>query len=248
MPDAQPQDDEDSSSCLTISATELGRYASFWFCPRCAWIRMRVKPLPWQDFPGIFSSIDRYTKQVVVNHLRREGRLPTWLAEVGGAVQHIDPPHWSKFRATDDATGVTLRGEADALFRLGDGSCAIVDYKTSRHNPDNRSRHRVYRAQLNAYAWIAQRLDFPTVSKLALAYMEPAIDSEALDTDGPVYAEGFALGFRSRVVEVELNPQRLIPPLLRHAARIHALPAPPEARNGCRDCAALEGLLAALTP
>ena len=207
---------------------------------------MRVRPLPWQGFPGIFSSIDRYTKQVILNHLQREGSLPPWLADVGGAVEHIDPPHWSKFRATDDATGATLRGEADAIFRLPGGDCVIVDYKTSRYNPDNRGQHRVYRAQLNAYAWIAARLDFPPVSGLALVYVEPATGGDESNAPELVDAAGFALGFRPRVVEVELAPERLIPPLLRRAAGVHATPAPPEPRNGCRDCAALEGLLSAL--
>ncbi len=231
---------------MTISATELGSYASFGFCARCAWIRLHVRPLPWQGFPGIFSSIDRYTKQVVVNHLQREGRLPPWMAGIGEAVEHLDPPHWSRFKATDEATGVTLRGEVDAVFRLGDGACAIVDYKTSRYNPENRSQHRVYRAQLNAYAWIAQRLDFPPVSRLALAYMEPATTPEATDAADLIDADGFVLGFRPRLVEVELNPRRLMPPLLRQAARIHALTEPPRAREGCRDCAALGGVLEAL--
>ena len=168
------------------------------------------------------------------------------MAGFGDAVEHLDPPHWSKFKVTDGATGVTLRGEADAMFRLADGACAIIDYKTSRYNPDNRSQHRVYRAQLNAYAWIAQRLDFPPVSRLALVYMEPATDPETVDLAGSIDADGFALAFRPRLVEVELNPQRLIPPLLRQAARIHALTELPQAREGCRDCAALDGLLAAL--
>ena len=233
-------------SGLTISATELSNYAGFRFCARCAWIRLHVKPLPWQGFPGIFSSIDRYTKQVIVGHLQREGRLPPWMTGVGDAVEHLDPPHWSRFKATDEATDVTLRGEADAVFRLADGACVIVDYKTSRYNPDNRSQHRVYRAQLNAYAWIAQRLDFPPVSRLALVYMEPATDPETVDIAGSVRADGFFLGFRPRIVEVELNPQRLVPPLLRQAACIHALTEPPQGRGGCRDCAALEGLLVTL--
>ena len=231
---------------MAISATELGSYASFGFCARCAWIRMHVKPLPWQGFPGIFSSIDRYTKLVIVNHLEREGRLPQWLAEVGNAVEHIDPPHWSKFKAEDETTGVTLRGEADAIFRLADGTCAIIDYKTSRYNPDHRSQLRIYRAQLNAYAWISQRLDFPPVSRLALVYMEPATDDDACSDPTAVDASGFALGFRPRTVEVDLDPDRLIPPLLRQAFRIHAMPTPPEPRNNCRDCAALDGLLNAL--
>jgi len=123
----------------------------------------------------------------------------------------------------------------------------IVDYKTSRYNPDNRSQHRVYRAQLNAYAWIARRLEFPPVSGLALLYMEPATGDDAIASTVAIDLEGVALGFRPRLVEVELDPERLIPPLLRRAARIHETPTPPESRDGCRDCAALEGLLAALS-
>ena len=207
---------------------------------------MHVKRLPWQGFPGIFSSIDRYTKQVVLNHLRREHRLPPWMAGIGDSVDHLDPPHWSRFQATDDSTGATLRGEADAIFRLRDGTCAIVDYKTSRYNPDHRSQHRVYRAQLNAYAWIAKRLDFPPVSRLALVYMEPDTGDDAVQAPDAVHAAGFSMDFRPRVVEVDLDTERLIPPLLRQAARIHALAAPPEPRNNCRDCAALEGLLTTL--
>ena len=207
---------------------------------------MHVRTLPWQGFPGIFSSIDRYTKQVIVSHLDREGHLPPWMSGIGEAKAHIDPPHWSKFKATEEKTCVTLRGEADAIFQLNDGTCAIVDYKTSRYNPDSRSQHRVYRAQLNAYAWIAQRLDFPPVSRLALAYMEPATDDDTISSTSPVATDGFALSFRPRLIEVDLDPERLIPPLLRQATRIHEMPAPPEPRNKCRDCAALEGLMTAL--
>ena len=231
---------------LIISATELGSYAGFGFCARCAWIRMHARSLPWQGFPGIFSSIDRYTKQVITGHLQREGELPGWMSGIGEVTGHLDPPHWSKFQAEDERTGATLRGEADAIFRLADGTSAIVDYKTSRYNPGNRSQHRVYRAQLNAYAWIARRLDFPLVSGLALVYMEPATGDDAIASTSPVDSEGIALGFRPRLVEVELDPERLIPPLIRRAARIHEMPKPPEPRDGCRDCAALDGLLRAL--
>lgn len=176
----------------------------------------------------------------------REGCLPSWMAEVGEAVGYLDPPHWSKFKATDEPTGVTLRGEADAMFTLADGACAIVDYKTSRYNPENRGQLRVYRAQLNAYAWISRRLGFPQVSRVALIYMEPASDSETADIPEMVDESGFVLGFRPRVVEVELDPERLIPPLLRQAARTHAMPEPPPPREGCKDCAALDALRDAL--
>lgn len=207
---------------------------------------MRVKRLPWQGFPGIFSSIDRFTKQVILAHMQREGSLPRWLSGIGEATGHFDPPHWSRFHATDYSTGVTLRGEADAVFAFPDGTCAIIDYKTSRYNPDNRSQHRVYRAQLNAYAWIAARLDFPPVSRLALAYMEPATGDEDIQSPEAVNDAGFALSFKPRIVEVDLDPDRHIPPLLRQAARLHALPAPPASRDKCRDCPALDDLLSTL--
>ncbi len=171
---------------------------------------------------------------------------PAFCTDGGDAVGHLDPPHWSRFTATDEATGVTLRGEADAMFSLADGTCAIVDYKTSRYNPKNRGQLRVYRAQLNAYAWISQRLSFPAVSKVALIYMEPASDSETAEIPELVDDSGFVLGFRPRVVEVELAPERLIPPLLRQAARTYAMPEPPPPRNGCKDCAALDALRNAL--
>ena len=34
------------------------------FCPRCFWLQMHYK-LPYQIFPGIFSNIDSYTKNLV---------------------------------------------------------------------------------------------------------------------------------------------------------------------------------------
>ena len=53
-------------SDLRISAKNLGAFALPGFCPRCFWLQLRVENrLPFQIFPGIFSSIDAYTKRVV---------------------------------------------------------------------------------------------------------------------------------------------------------------------------------------
>jgi len=48
---------------LRISAKNLGELARPEFCPRCFWLRAHAKRLPFQIFPGIFSSIDAYTKR-----------------------------------------------------------------------------------------------------------------------------------------------------------------------------------------
>jgi len=51
---------------LRISDKNLGALALPDFCPRCFWIKMKTgNKLPFQIFPGIFSSIDAYTKHVV---------------------------------------------------------------------------------------------------------------------------------------------------------------------------------------
>ena len=240
---------------LIISATQLAGYARAGQCPRCAWVRLHVRPLPYQSFPGIFDSIDRYNKALVEQHFRREGRLPGWLADLGPVAECVKPPHYSRFNTLDPDSGVTLRGEADAIFRLEDGSYAIIDYKTSRYTGPQQGMFNNYRAQLNAYAYIAEQSGIEgeslpgatSVSRLALAYMEPDTEEETvLERPELVDEAGFAMGFRARLVEVELAPDRIIPPLLHRAARMWAEPELPPAGQSCRDCAALAGLLSTL--
>jgi len=230
----------------TISATELGTYARTRFCSRCAWVRLHVKSLPYQSFPGIFSSIDRYNKLIVHNHFDREGHAPSWLAELGEAAEYVNPPHWSSFKALDEETGITLRGEADGIFKLADGSYVIVDYKTSRYNPERPGMFPNYEVQLNAYALIAERLGLSPVSKLALVYMEPATDKEIASEPELVVERGFVMGFHANVVPVELRVASLLPPLLRKARSIWDMDSPPKAVRDCKDCAAVESLLGSL--
>ena len=239
-------EDDEVQAGPTISASELGTYARARFCSRCAWIRLHIKNLPYQSFPGIFSSIDRYNKLIVHNHFDREGHAPPWLAELGEAGEYIDPPHWSSFKALDEETGITLRGEADGIFRLADGSYVIVDYKTSRYNPDRPGMFSNYEVQLNAYALIAERQGLSPVSKLALVYMEPATDKETALEPGLVDDRGFTMGFLAKVVPVQLRQAQLLPPLLRKARGIWDMDAPPPAGRDCKDCAAVVGLFEGL--
>ena len=244
--DPEPPAGPEAADALVISATELGRYAGWGFCPRCAWVRMHVKDLPFQGFPGIFSSIDRYNKLIVRNHFQRESCPPDWLSSLGDAREYVNPPHWSSFKVEDPDSGVTVRGEADAIFRMADGSYAIIDYKTTRYNPSYRSMFQGYRAQLNAYAYIGERAGYSPVSKLALVYMEPATDEETAQEPALVDHHGFSMGFQARLVPVDLAADELVPPLLRRARGIYEMATPPPGRRNCRDCAATQRLLEAL--
>ncbi len=231
---------------LTISGGDLGYFASSRFCRRCAWVRLHVKPLPYQGFPGIFSSIDRYNKLVVNSYFERHGSLPSWLGGLGRVEACINPPHWSAYSILDQQSGVTLRGEADAIFRMSDGSYTIVDYKTSRYTPGQRGMFRNYEVQLNSYAYIGERLDFAPVTGLALAYMEPVTDEETASRPEITGGQGFNLGFQAKIVPVEVKPGRLIPPLLDRALEIFEMERRPPGKPGCKDCQAVQALLEGL--
>ena len=232
---------------VTISATDLGYYASSRFCLHCAWVRLHVKNLPYQSFPGIFSTIDRYNKLIVQSHFDRENALPVWLAELGEAESYVDPPHWSKFKVLDDASGVTLRGEADGVFKMRDGSYTIVDYKTSKFSPAQRAMLRAYQTQLNAYAYIGERLGLSPVRRLALVYMEPQTDEGTANDPGLIDARGFSMGFAATIVDVDLEPEKLIPPLLLRVQSVADMDRPPIRSPECKDCGALDSLISALS-
>ena len=229
---------------IRISAKTLGGLAMPDYCPRCFWIRMRVEGrLPFQILPGIFSTLDSYSKRMIENWFDRHGGPPPWLADIGQIMRSIPPPHHSKFSVVDDDTSIHLTGTPDAVFELGDGSYAIVDYKTARFTAAQDELFPMYEAQLNAYAFIGERHAFSPVSKLALVYTEPIAGDEAVTDDRHVTEDGFILGFRAHILPVEIKPN-LVPALLRMARRILESSTAPAGASDCKECAALEQLLA----
>lgn len=49
-----------------ISGKNLGELNHVAYCERCVWIKLRLQHrLPYQVFPGVFSSIDAYTKRII---------------------------------------------------------------------------------------------------------------------------------------------------------------------------------------
>ena len=104
----------------------------------------------------------------------------------------------------------------------------------------------LYEAQLNAYAFTGERLGMYPVRRLALVYMEPVTDEETAADPQQVDDLGFSMGFKARVVDVELKPDGLIPPLLRKAKEVSSLESPPSGLPGCKDCDAVDELITAL--
>lgn len=225
-----------------ISAKTLGQLALPGCCPRCFWLAMKADRLPFQIFPGIFSAIDSYSKNVVHGWFDRYGKPPSWLEPLGPIRTYRVPPHFTKFSVLDEENSIVLRGTPDGIFLMQDGSYAVVDYKTAKFTAYQDDLFPMYEAQLNAYAYIGERLDVKPVSRLALVYTEPVTGNTATSDDANLTPEGFRMGFRARILEVEIQPG-LVTDLLEKAAGVLRLTSPPAGADGCRDCAAVAGLV-----
>ena len=227
---------------LRISAKNLGTMSLADYCPRCSWFKLKTgNKLPFQIFPGIFSSIDAYTKRVVHGWLDELG-TPAWLEGIGPIIGYIDPPSYHTFQMTIEEYDILLTGAADGILKLADGSIAIIDYKTARYTKHQDELLPMYEAQLNGYALIAEHLEMGRVSKLALMYAEPVTDEDTARTDAVRSEDGFSMPLAVYIHHVPLEPESL-DPLFQLAREIYGLPEAPDRRIGCKDCDKLDRLM-----
>jgi hypothetical protein len=227
----------------TVSAKNLGQLALPSACPRCFWLKAKMGwKSPWSIFPGVFSSIDGFSKRAILAYHERNGHLPPWVAGRWADAVPLPTPHHSRFRMTDIETGITLSGVPDLLLGLGIGRIGILDLKTARFSDHQDVLLPMYVTQLTGYAIIAESLGMGTVSHLGLIYGEPPECDTDEGFDKLVNGDGFVMPFRTTAVPVELD-RGMIPPLLRRAKALLDMAAPPEGRPGCGDCALVDQLV-----
>lgn len=220
----------------------MGELAMPDFCPRCFWIKVRLgNRLPFQMFPGIFSSTDSYTKSVVHGFVHRHGTFPSWLSELGELKGYKPPPRYTRFRVLDKKNDIVLTGVPDGIFVKADGSHLIVDYKTARFTATQDSLLPIYKVQLNSYALIGEGCGFKPVSGLALIYMEPTTGADAAASDLNRRDDGFAMGFTAHIQTVDLD-HSIVYPLLAKVRDTYDSEGPPHGHGGCDDCQAMEKL------
>ena len=229
---------------IRISATNLGELALETFCPRCFWIKLHCQhKMPYSIFPGIFNSIDAYTKKVVDSYFDQQGQVPGWLSQLGDIESYIKPPHHSKFNVDHGETGILLTGTPDAVFRYRDGAHCITDFKTAKYTGTQDKLFPKYEAQLNAYAYIGERYGLSPISSLYLIYMEPSTDVNTAASEEAVTSDGFVMWFVGKVLEVRLEPDEIIHSLLARTREIYEMGTYPEGARGCEDCDKLSDLL-----
>jgi hypothetical protein len=252
---------------IRISGKDLGVLSLPSFCPRCFWVRLHCK-LPFQAFPGVFSpggvplaeaegsleyeasgqdsedicsGIDTYTRKITSLHFRQKAVLPVWFARMGLSGEPVKVPHPSKFNITDPDTNIQLTGLPDEiLFQQDDNSYFILDYKTARRGGCHDALLPIYDVQLNACAYIAERMGFAPVKGLGLLYYEPFTEISSINH--LTLPDGFFMQFISEFHSLDLNPAK-IPPLLKKVRDLHDQPQIPEGRPGCPDCKAINELL-----
>ncbi|MGC8479704.1 MAG: PD-(D/E)XK nuclease family protein [Candidatus Micrarchaeia archaeon] len=169
---------------MRISGKVLGSVSNKEFCERCFWIMMHYK-LPYQIFPGIFSSIDNYTKKLIEEYFYKNKKLPGWLEKVGtvkrvykNTSELIDNKLDEKIKFSIKYKNVLLKGIPNAIFEEKDNRIIIFNYKTARYTEGQDKLLSIYKVQLNAYAYIIEKLELGTVSSLYLVYFEPPEKSD----------------------------------------------------------------------
>ena len=221
---------------MRISAKNLGLLALPDCCPRCFWLRAKLGwKAPWAIMPGIFSSIDGYSKRAILAYFETNGHFPPWIAGRWADARPLPTPHHSTFRLTDPETGIVLTGVPDLILGLPNDKLAILDLKTARYSKHQDFLLPMYQVQLVGYALIAESLGMGTVEALGLVYGEPPANDNNRGLDALVDDRGFSMPFKATAMPIQLD-RALIPPLLRKAKDILEIEKVPEGREGCKEC------------
>ncbi len=236
---------------VRISARDLGQVSLRDFCERCFWFTKKFPLATNHPFaspmPGIVSQADAYFKRTVNTHLQHNGALPSWLVSAlktqspnlpFQSARHINLAKWQVPFFDNQCL---LIGEADAIWEFPDGSWFIADYKMAAMTETQERLRPLYEAQLNAYAYLAQRLQGKTVAGLALIYFEPEHNAQALSDHNLLQrTQGqMMLGFKCTIVPVNLQPSEWVERLCGQVFRILSSPQPPQGRQNCQGCQAL---------
>lgn len=225
---------------MRISAKNLGLLALPDSCPRCFWMRAKLGwKSPWAIMPGIFSSIDGFSKRAILAYFEKNGHFPPWIAGRWAEARPLPTPHHSTFRISDPETGVIMTGVPDLILGLPNDRLAILDLKTARFSDHQDSLLPMYQIQLVGYALIAESLAMGHVEALGLVYGEPPPNDDDTGLDALVDDGGFSMPFKTTAEPIELD-RSLISPLLRKAKTLLEMKTPPEGQEGCKECKMVE--------
>ena len=233
-----------SKKIVRISAKNLGQLKLPDYCPRCFYLKLKLQfSLPWQVFPGIFSTIDSYSKKITWQYYKKHKVVPPWFKPFGKFTGLLKVPHWSKFYVVDEQFNIKLNGMPDDIFIMADGRYFIVDYKTAKFTDTQDELIGMYKVQLNGYAYIFEKLGMGKVGGLGLCYYEPLGNAPVNKLEKVLQENGFVMPFKAHLKKVKLDPGGIVLPLLKEVRKLVDRKKAPGGRDGCKDCEVLEDLV-----
>lgn len=228
---------------IRISTKHLGILALPNYCPRCFWIQLKSQfKLPWQIFPGIFSSIDSYTKKITWDYYEKYKVLPQWFSKLGDFKKPVKIPPRNQFFLLDKNTNVLLTGIPDDIFQMVNGGYFIVDYKTAKFTANQDALLPIYIVQLNGYALIAEKCGLKPINGIGLVYYEPQTTVNQSSLDSVLLEQGFHMPFKAHMMPLKLDPVAVVLPLLAIVRELGDSQNAPGSRQGCENCRRLEGI------
>lgn len=220
---------------LRISASNLGLFVMPDFCERCAWLLLKMRHrFPFQrPFPGVMFHLDRQQKASSHQHFEKHGKPPKWFGPFADAKSDLDT---GKLIYTDPESGVELRGAPDEVVILPDGSLAVIDFKTAKHKEGKDVLFPKYEVQVNAYALLLHQEEGKKVSKGGLLYFQIQTDYDDDELLDLITKDGLDVHFKAVPVEMELDPEKIVLPLLMETRKLFKRRTPPAGKDGCKDC------------
>ncbi len=240
---------------IRLSARNIGEILQEDFCPRCFWFTHKFAIDSSNPFhfpmPSIVSLMDSFLKRIMEAHHAERNSLPPWFSESilmeipEIPVRSLRPIKVKRWRFSIDEN-VLLSGTPDVMWELPDGKLFIADFKTAVFTPKQENMLPLYTAQLNAYAYLAYKLEGKETEYLALVYFEPQHKAEYDKVLKRTAAEP-ALGFKCRTVAVEIWDKGKIEDICQRIVGILSSPTPPPGREGCEKCKAMKNWLEEIT-
>ena len=226
---------------LKISVKNLSEFSLPDACPKCLWVKNRLSyKYPFGMFPGIFSTIDGYSKKVTGLSKITGFLSPKCLEDTYPGCKQIPVPDWRKFKAT--LNDVEFRGKPDDLLVKEDtGHLFIPDYKTSKYRGADDRFAALYDTQLNCYGYIAEQQGH-SLDKLALVYYEPQAEPELSDV---LSDDTISMRFVVHIREVPIDFDGLAKTI--DKAKSVLLGDMPLGVPGCKDCGLLDKVVDLLT-
>lgn len=226
---------------LRLSGRQLAQLNMPDFCPGCYWFERKYmeRQYPFQiPMPGVFSTIDAFSKNSVHAYVDEFGRLPEGLPDVGLVSGYMESRklHWRNFQLHDPETNITMTGSPDDVIILENGDYIILDYKTARYTKTQDKLFPLYEGQLNVYAYMAERLWGKPPAALYLVYFDPQskiINEGFLDENESTAVP--ALSFDLKTLPVELHGEEFVRDLLRRGRAIYDEEQAPDHIDQCSN-------------